>query len=89
MPDAHESFGQDMQHKASDEFLNGQMREIRDSGKVVGLDRIAVMAALNMANELLQLRTREDAVKSTLGTRLKALSERADQVLGDTGQLKL
>ena len=71
------------------EFLNGQMREIRDSGKVVGLDRIAVMAALNMANELLQLRTREDAVKSTLGTRLKALSERADQVLGDTGQLKL
>ena len=29
------------------------MREIRDSGKVVGLDRIAVMAALNMANDLI------------------------------------
>ena len=36
------------------EFLNGRMREIRDSGKVVGLDRIAVMAALNLANELLR-----------------------------------
>ena len=35
-------------------YLNGKMREIRDSGKVVGLDRIAVMAALNMANELLK-----------------------------------
>ena len=36
----------------SAELLNAKMREIRDSGKVVGLDRIAVMAALNMANEL-------------------------------------
>jgi cell division protein ZapA len=34
----------------SAELLNGKMREIRDSGKVVGLDRIAVMAALNLAN---------------------------------------
>ena len=30
----------------SAEFLNMKMREIRDSGKVVGLDRIAVIAAL-------------------------------------------
>ena len=40
----------------SAEYLNGKMREIRDSGKVVGLDRIAVMAALNLANELLRVR---------------------------------
>jgi cell division protein ZapA len=33
----------------SAEFLNKKMREIRDTGKVVGADRIAVMAALNMA----------------------------------------
>ena len=38
----------------SAEMLNAKMREIRDSGKVVGLDRIAVLAALNMANELLK-----------------------------------
>ena len=30
----------------SAELLNGRMKEIRDSGKIVGLDRIAVMAAL-------------------------------------------
>ena len=35
------------------------MREIRDTGKVVGADRIAVMAALNMANELLRLRKQD------------------------------
>ena len=43
----------------SAEVLNTKMREIRDSGKVVGLDRIAVMAALNMANELLQTKARD------------------------------
>lgn len=73
----------------SAEMLNSQMREIRDSGKVVGLDRIAVMAALNMANELLQLRARERAAQKTLGVRLKALSERADKMLNQAQQIDL
>ena len=37
-------------------YLNRKMREIRDSGKVIGLDRIAVMAALNIAHELLSMK---------------------------------
>ena len=37
-------------------FLDHRMREIRDGGKVNGADRIAVMAALNIANELLRER---------------------------------
>ena len=36
---------------ASAEFLTEKMKEIRDNGKVVGADRIAVMAALNMAGQ--------------------------------------
>ncbi|MEO0345454.1 MAG: cell division protein ZapA [Pseudomonadota bacterium] len=71
------------------ELLNGQMREIRDSGKVVGLDRIAVMAALNMANEVLKFMAREDAVQSTFGNRIRALTESADKALGDARQLDL
>lgn len=71
------------------ELLNQQMREIRDSGKVVGLDRIAVMAALNMANDVLKMRTREDAVHASLGNRIKALTESADRALGDARQLDL
>ena len=39
------------------------MREIRDSGKVIGLDRIAVMAALNIVNELLQSRGHDEGVE--------------------------
>lgn len=37
-------------------LLDSRMREIRDAGKVAAIDRIAVMAALNLANELLRLR---------------------------------
>ncbi|MEL7537256.1 MAG: cell division protein ZapA [Pseudomonadota bacterium] len=73
----------------SAELLNRQMREIRDSGKVVGLDRIAVMAALNMANELLKTRVRGEDLEATLGTRIKSMAERLDSAIGGSGQLEL
>jgi len=38
------------------DFLNRKMQEIKDQGKVSGLDRIAVMAALNISHELLTTR---------------------------------
>jgi len=47
--------GEERQLVASVEFLNKKMREIRDTGKVVGNERIAIMAALNIAHEYLQL----------------------------------
>ena len=37
-------------------FLDARMHEIKDGGKIAGADRIAVMAALNLANELLRER---------------------------------
>jgi cell division protein ZapA len=65
----------------SAEYLNRRMREIRDSGKVVGLDRIAVMAALNIVNELLQARGRDDGTESDLALRVKAMRERVESAL--------
>ena len=73
----------------SAEILNAKMREIRDSGKVVGLDRIAVMAALNMANELLHAHARDTHLEGTLGNRLKLISDRVESVLGSSQQLEL
>ncbi len=35
------------------DYLNKKMNEIRDNGKVIGLERIAIMAALNIAHEYL------------------------------------
>ena len=73
----------------SAEVLNAKMREIRDSGKVVGLDRIAVMAALNMANELLHAQAKDKALEGNLGNRLKLITERVETVLGESQQLEL
>jgi cell division protein ZapA len=41
-------------------YLDKQMRSIRESGKVIGLERIAVMAALNISHELLQASEQDD-----------------------------
>ncbi|MFL2546045.1 MAG: cell division protein ZapA [Candidatus Rariloculaceae bacterium] len=73
----------------SADMLNRKMREIRDSGKVVGLDRVAVMAALNMANELLQRTGEDQELKDIVGGRVKAMRERLDSALGAGQQLSL
>jgi cell division protein ZapA len=71
------------------EFLNARMREIRDTGKVVGLDRIAVMAALNLAHEFLKGKDRESRLDNGVGQRVRALRERVEGALGKSQQLEL
>ncbi|MFM2111169.1 MAG: cell division protein ZapA [Steroidobacteraceae bacterium] len=71
------------------EFLNGKMREIRDTGKVVGLDRVAVMAALNLAHELLKLQDKDRRSETEQGNRVRALRERIDGALQRGQQLDL
>ncbi len=73
----------------SAEILNSKMREIRDSGRIVGLDRIAVMAALNMANDLLHAKARDQELEGDISDRLKSISDRVDNVLSDSQQLDL
>ena len=73
----------------SAEMLNEKMREIRDTGRVVGLDRIAVMAALNMANDLLQAQARDRLLDGDLSDRLKVISDRVDSALDGSQQLDL
>lgn len=71
------------------EFLNNRMREVRDTGKVVGLDRIAVMVALNLTNELLQLKSRDVKLESESGTRVRNMRERVEAALAKRQQLEL
>ena len=73
----------------SAEYLNKKMREIRDTGKVVGADRIAVMAALNMANELLRLRKLDSDLQGAVSGRVKGMRERVENALQRTRQLDL
>lgn len=47
--------GEEQQLMAAVELVNQKMKEIRDGGKVVGNERIAIMAALNLAHEYQQV----------------------------------
>jgi cell division protein ZapA len=71
------------------EFLNGRMREIRDSGKLVGHDRIVVMVALNLANELLKTKGREAKLEGEVGKSIRAMRERVEGALEKGQQLEL
>ncbi len=73
----------------SAEVLDAKMREIQNTGRVVGLDRIAVMAALNMANDLLRAQARDRALDGDVSDRLKNISDRVDSILGSAKQLDL
>ncbi|MEP6133657.1 cell division protein ZapA [Marinobacter sp.] len=59
--------------------LDTKMREIRASGKVFGTERIAVMAALNITNEILE----RDTMSDTASSILNAMDEKLDTALGE------
>jgi len=70
--------------RKSASYLDEKMREIRDAGKIVGADRIAVMAALNIVNEMLQQQDRREASTHNLNTRIRSLEDRIGVVLSDS-----
>jgi len=74
---------------ASAEYLSQRMKEIRDSGKIVGADRIAVMAALNLAHELLQQRNTGEEFQHNLSSRIRALQDKIELALNQGNQLEL
>jgi cell division protein ZapA len=73
----------------SAEYLDAKMREVRDTGNVVGLDRIAVISALNLANELIKLRRGGTAVDGEVGSRLRVIRERVEAALEKGQQMEL
>lgn len=68
---------------ASAKLLDRKMREIRETGKVIGTERIAVMAALNLAHEVIASNAaRTDGPsQEAVHARLKAIQEKIDAVL--------
>ena len=70
-------------------YVDGQMREIRNSGRVIGTERIAVMAALNIANDLLTSQKSKDDASQSITRRIKSLQEKIEIALNTTNQLEL
>jgi cell division protein ZapA len=70
-------------------YLNERMKEIRNTGKVIGSERIAVIAALNITHDLLQSRLQSTDSVAVDGSRLKNLQEKVETALTRCKQLEL
>jgi cell division protein ZapA len=68
------------------DYLNKKMNDIRDNGKVIGLERIAIMAALNIAHELLTTKVGGFDMAS-IKRRMQGIETMLDQAIRDQSKL--
>jgi cell division protein ZapA len=73
---------------ASAHLINTKMKEMRARG-IVGQDRIAIMAALNIAHELLQQQNKSQTYASSMSSRIQNLQSRIENALTKNKQLEL
>jgi len=69
------------------DYLDKKMRAIREQGKVIGVERIAVMAALNIAYELLSSREDSGFDITTIKRRMNSMEALLDEALADQNEL--
>lgn len=75
--------------KSSARMLDERMREIRRSGKIVGIERIAVMAALNIAHELIKARNELNNYDRITETHLSRINDKIEKALAAARQMDL
>ena len=69
------------------EYLNNKMREIRDAGKVIGVERVAIMAALNISHEYLSTRMEGGFDVGEIKRRILSMQTVIDQVMNGQDEL--
>ena len=67
------------------DFVNEKLEEVKDSGSVIGTERIIIMAALNIANELLTYKLRNRDYTESVDSVVKRLQTKIDGVLTRKG----
>ncbi len=70
-------------------LLNQKMSEVQESGKAINLERIAIITALNMANQLLQTDNQKSSVMQKINQRLTSMQNKLESALNDTLQAEL
>jgi cell division protein ZapA len=63
------------------EYLDQKMKDIRNTGRVIGMERIAIMAALNLSNELLLYRKQKEEYIQTVTEQIDRLQNKIDEAL--------
>jgi cell division protein ZapA len=69
------------------DYLNRKMHEIRDHGKVIGLERIAIMAALNIAHEFLSTKVGDNFDIAEIKRRMAGMETLIDHAMTDQSKL--
>lgn len=67
--------------RQSAQYLDDKMREIKSSSNVFGLDRLAVMAALNIANDLLSQTEKTNETVANQEGEIQSLTGKLDKVI--------
>ena len=75
--------------RRSVDYLNQQMAEMKKSGGVIGSERIAVMTALNITNELLAYKKENQDYTSNIDSTLKRLQTKINDALVRDTQLDM
>ncbi|MFT5131702.1 MAG: cell division protein ZapA [Gammaproteobacteria bacterium] len=70
-------------------FLNTKMLDMKNSGRVIGSERIAVMTALNLAHELLAYKRENDDYTSSVDNTIQRLQSKIDEALIKGRQLEM
>ena len=81
--------GEEQSLREAAQYLHTLMESIRSSGRVVGLDRVAVMAALNVCNELLQSKSQHAEAQVLVNERVQKLSDRVADAINENKQMKI
>jgi cell division protein ZapA len=63
--------------------LDERMNEIKDAGRLMSLERIALQAALNFSAELVHMRRNEEVREDTIDRKIRLLAEQLDDALGE------
>ena len=69
------------------DYLNRRMQDIRDQGKIVGLERIAIMAALNITHEFLGAKVGGDFDMAGFKRRMASMEAVIDQAMSEQSKL--
>jgi len=62
--------------------LNERMRQVRDSGKVLGTERMAVVTALNVIHESVQEQRRQRAAMARIDAEIRRLEDKVSRAVG-------
>lgn len=68
---------------AAARLLDERLRAMREHNRTATLERLAIMAALNLAHEQQQQRSRAEAVTGGVGQELARLLQRVEGVLAE------